>query len=88
MKRTTCPGEVPYYIAVFLTSFTILGCIKTPSFATAEIAVIICKGVIVKRCPKDMVASSTAPTLSSGQKELTASPDKLIPVLSKKPKAL
>ena len=25
MKRTTCPGEVPYYIAVFLTSFMQLG---------------------------------------------------------------
>ncbi len=25
MKRTTCPGEIPYYIAVFLTSFMQLG---------------------------------------------------------------
>ena len=67
--------------------FTILGCIRTPSFATALTAVIIWRGVILNLCPNEIVASSTGPTLSIGWNVPVASPAVAIPVLSNNPKA-
>ena len=74
-------------VSVFSIDLTILGCIKTPSFAIALTDVIICKGVIVNLCPNDIVASSTGPTLSISWNVPTASPEVAIPVLLNKPNA-
>ena len=48
-----------------------------------ETAVTSCIGVISKRCPKLIVASSTGPHLSSAIKILFASPGSLTPVFAK-----
>ena len=55
-------------VSVLVIDLTILGCINTPSFATAATAVIIWSGVILNLCPKDIVASSTSPTFFKSQK--------------------
>ncbi len=72
-------------VSVLVILSTIIGFIKIPSFAIAEIAVIICNGVILSLCPKDIVASSTSATLDSLVNRELDSPYKLLPVVSNSP---
>ena len=75
-------------VSVFVTLFTIRGCINTPSFAIEDTAVIIWSGVIVNLWPNEIVASSTGPTESLSWKIPVASPDVAIPVFVNSPKDL
>ena len=64
-----------------------MGSTSVPPFEIAETAVINCNGVIENLCPKDIVASSTGPTLSKGVKYDFGVLAIFDPILSKNPYA-
>ena len=61
-------------VSVFFISLTIRGCIRTPSFDIADIALINCIGVIVNLCPNDIVARLYSLILFSSKNTLPDSP--------------
>ena len=73
------------FVSGFSICLTIRGCINTPLLAIAETALINWIGVIVKRCPKETVASSTGPTELKYRP--VTSPDVEILVFENKPNA-
>ena len=65
------------------------GVTRFPPLAMAAAAVIMCRGVMEKFCPKDSTARSEGVLIRSVTlwNRVTASPGRSIPVLSVKPKA-